>query len=51
MTNDAELKYLEDLLQEATEMTMIIGDAPQAETVAEGMLELVVNRIRHLNLC
>ena len=43
-----ELEYLENLWQEALEMTMIMGDCPEAETAEEGLAMLVLSRISNL---
>ena len=48
MTYQEEKAYLEALLEDAYVTTIIVGIGPEAETVAEGMLEIVVNRIHQL---
>jgi hypothetical protein len=43
-----ELNYLSNLWQDALEMTIVIGDGPEAETAEEGLAALVLSRISHL---
>ncbi len=45
LTQQQERDYLQGLLGEATELTIIIGGEPEAESVADGLESIVHQRL------